>query len=92
MSSRYSEARDGSQGARNIGLGRELLKEPATGCNIKQGPKNRPLDAPKARALVWPARLQRAVPRHREAHSRLDHPRHRGARAGFERDAPLGRD
>jgi hypothetical protein len=52
MSSRYSEARDGSQGARNIGLGPELLKEQATGCNMKQGPENRPLDAPKARALV----------------------------------------
>jgi hypothetical protein len=50
MSSRYSEARDGSQGARNIGLGPLLLKEQATGCNSKKGPKNRPPDAPKARA------------------------------------------
>jgi hypothetical protein len=50
MSSRYSEARDRSQGARNIGLGPELLKEQATGCNSKKGPKNRPPDAPKARA------------------------------------------
>ena len=92
MSSRYSEARDGSQGARNIGLGPLLLKEQATGRNTQKGPENRPPDAAKARALVWRARLQRAVPRHREAHSRLDHPRHRGALAGFERDAPLGRD
>ncbi len=50
MSSRYSEARDGSQGARNIGLGPLLLKEQATGRNTQKGSENRMPDAPKARA------------------------------------------
>ncbi len=92
MSSRYSEARDGSQGARNTGLGPELQKEQATGRNTKKGRENRLPDAPKARALVWRARLQRAAPHHREVRSGLDHPQRRGVHAGFERDAPLVRD
>jgi hypothetical protein len=92
MSSRYSEARDGSQGARNIGLGPLLLKEQATGRNTKMGSENRLPDTPKGRALVWRARPRRAVPHHREVRSKLDHPRRRGARAGFERDAPLVHD
>ena len=92
MSSRYSEARDGSQGARNIGLGPELLKEQATGNNSMKGREIRLPAAAKARALVWRARLQRAVPHHLEVRSGLDHPQHRGAHAGFERDAPLVRD
>ena len=92
MSSRYSEARDGSQGARNIGLGPLLLKEQATGRNTKKGSENRLPDAPKARALVWRARPRRAVPHHREVRSRLDHLRRRGAHAEFERDEPLVHD
>ncbi len=92
MSSRYSEARDGSQGASNTRLGPELLKEQATGCNTEKGRENRLPDSPIVRALIWRARLQRGALHHREVRSGLDHPQRRGAHAGFEKDAPLVRD
>lgn len=50
MSSRYSEARDGSQGARNIGLGPLLLKQQATGRNTQKGSETRLPESPKVRA------------------------------------------